>query len=875
MLLHRGRESQRLLAELEFHVEQQTAENIAAGMSPEEARYAALRAFGNPTLLRERARENWNWHMVESLLRDIRYGVRTLGRSPGFTLIAIIVLALGIGSTVALFTVVNSVLLKPLPLPEPDRVMAIHEADTIAKVDNNSVAGGTFESWRDGNKSFEKIAIATQMDVNLSASNGQLPERVQGVISTAEALPLLGVRPVYGRLFNATDDSYGANGTVLVSWGFWKRRFGGDPGAVGRTILLDAKPHTIIGVLPAWFTYPDQRVQLWTTVYFWAAPETMHSHDSHNFAVIGRLKQGVSAAAAQADLSSISLSERKLHPDGPVFNAASVRPLLESETRDVKTVLYALFAATGCLLLIACLNIANLLVARAATRRRELAIRTALGGSRGRLIREQLVEALLLSFAGTALGLLLAQGALMWLVHLRSDLPRVDAIHLDLYAILFSVGLAVICGVVAGLAPALIEDEAQVVRALQESSRAVSGGHRSVHLRRALLSVEVALTVVLLVGAGLFLRSYQKLCETSIGVPTDHVLTMTLSLPDMSYRGPAKKVAFEETLIDRIRVLPGVRAVSVTTLLPGADNGEDDAITIHEDPPLKQGDWLDASVRFVDPGYFESMKLPILKGRSFSPDERLGHNKYAIVSESFVREIMHGRQPLGKHVDDANNNQPGEKGEASNEIIGVVGNVREVPGETGRPTVYFPLYGGLHGYVQLAVHTEGDPLQMAIPVQKTVAALDSNLPVSDVLSYDQLIGKNNVSESFDATLLSIFAVLSLVLAAVGLFGVLSYIVAQRTGEIGVRIALGAQREQVLRLMLVDGMKPALFGLVLGLIGSIATTRLIQSLLYGTKALDPVVFATVAAALLAVAGLACLVPAWRASRLDPMQALRTE
>jgi predicted permease len=601
----------------------------------------------------------------------------------------------------------------------------------------------------------------------------------------------------------------------------------------------------------------------------------MQTHSGHNFDVIGRLKPGVSIASARADLSAISFAERRLHPDGPVFNAAGVRPLLESQTGDVKTVLYALFAATGCLLLIACLNIANLLVARSAARRREIAIRTALGGSRGRLIRERLVEALLLSFAGTGFGLLLAQGALTWLVHLRSDLPRVDTIHLDVYAILFSVGLAVLCGVLAGLAPALVEDEQQVIRALQESSRSVSGGHRSVRLRRALLSMEVALTVVLLVGAGLFLRSYQKLRETNVGVPTDHVLTMTISLPDGSYKEPAKKTEFFEALIDRVHVLPGVKAVGLATLLPGADDGPDDAITIHEDPPLKQGDWLDASVRFVDPGYFAAMKLPVLQGRSFLPDERLGRNKYAVVSESFVRKIMHGQQPLGKHVDDSNNGQPGEKDGVSNEIVGVVGNVREVPNGEGRPTIYYPLYGGLRGYFQIAVHTAGDPLALAIPVQKTIASLDSNLPVADILTYDQLIGRNNLSASFDATLLSIFAALSLILAAVGLFGVLSYIVAQRTGEIGVRIALGAQREQVLRLMLVDGMKPALFGLVLGLVASAAVTLLIQSLLYGTKVLDPVVFAVVIGALLAVAGMACLFPAWRASRLDPVQALRTE
>ncbi len=813
-------------------------------------------------------------NVFDSLLRDIRYGIRTLGRSPGFTIIAVLVLALGIGATVALFTVVHSVLLKPLPLPDSDRLVMAYEADSHGKFTDNQVAGGTFESWRQQNKTFEQLAISTDNDYGLSAAGGQLPERISAEISTWAALPLLGVQPAYGRLFTQDDDKAGANETTVLTWGFWKRRFGGDPGVIGRTILLDAKPFTVIGVLPAWFTYPNPRVQLWTPVYPEAPPQIMQTHDAHDFAVIGKLKPGVPIAAAREDLSAISARERLRFPDGPVFDAAAIRPLLDSETYEVKTVLYALFAATGCLLLIACLNIANLLVARSASRRREAAIRTALGGSQGRLIRERITESLLLSAAGGVLGIAFAEVALQWLVHLRSDLPRVESIHLDLTAILFSAGIAVLCGIVAGLAPGLAEDEQQVIRALQESSRSVSGGQRSVRLRRALLSIEVALTVVLLVGAGLFLRSYQRLRAVDIGVSTRNILTMTISLPNGQYKDGAAKTAFYERLLERVRAMPGVRAAGLSTVLPGAGHYQDDAVTIHEYPPLKQGDWLDASVRFVDPQYFQAMRIPLLKGRYFAADERLTRSKYVIVSESFVRQIMKGQEPLGKHVDDANNAQPGEKS-ASNEIVGVVPDVRESADRPPRPTAYYPLYGGLREYVSLAVRTNSDPLNFALPVQRVIAQLDPNLPVSDVLSFDQLAGKSTVAASFDATLLGIFAVLSLVLAAVGLFGVLSYIVAQRTGEIGVRIALGAQREQVLRLMLFDGLRPAILGLVLGLVASAGATRLIGSLLYGTQPLDPIVYIVVTLALLAVAAIACLVPAWRASQLDPMQALRTE
>jgi putative ABC transport system permease protein len=878
-MLFRSREAERLNAELEFHIEQQTAENIAAGMPAEEARYAALRTFGNPTLLREQTRENWSWNLMESLLRDVRYGVRTLARTPGFSLIVILVMALGTGATIAMFTVVHSVLLKPLPLPDIDRLVRVYEADTVLKFHDNIVAGGTFKSWQQQSRSFEQLALGGNYHVNLAFSNGQLPERVEAETFSWNALPMLGVRPVYGRLFTASDDRWGVPETVMLTWGFWKRRFGGDPSVVGQKVLLDAEPVTVIGVLPAWFTYPDPDVQVWTPVYPGESPEVMEAHGAHNFDVIGKLKPGVTLAAAQAELSGISAQERKLFPDGPVFNAANLRPLLDAETYDVKTPLYTLFAATGCLLLIACLNITNLLVARSASRRKELAIRTALGGSRARLIRERITESALLSLAGGALGVGFAQLALKWLVHLRPDLPRVEAIHLDTAAILFAVGLSIFCGIAAGLAPSLGEKEQQILGTLQESSRSASASRSSVRLRRILLSVEVALTVVLLISAGLLLRSYQRLRAVNIGVPTEHILTMNLLLPEGQYgeqwKQGTKKVAFYEQLLERVRALPGVRGAALNTTLPGTGRGEDDDISIYEDPPLAKGKWLDADVRWVDPGYFRAMQIPLLSGRYFSDDERLNRNQYAIVSESFVRRIMQGRDPIGKHVGDENNGQLGEKTVAGNEIVGVVADVRSDASTPPEPTVYYPLYGGLRNDLMLAVRTASDPSSLALPVQKAIAQIDPNLPVADVLTMNELLGKSTISASFDATLLAFFAILSLVLAGVGLYGVLSYIVTQRQGEIGIRIALGAQREQVLRLMLLDGLKPAVIGLLLGLAGAAAATRFIASLLYGTQPLDAWVFISVTAILIAVAAVACLVPAWRASRLDPMQALRTE
>lgn len=816
--------------------------------------------------------------MMESLLRDLRYGTRTLARTPAFSLIVILVMALGIGATIALFTVVHSVLLKPLPLPGIDRLVRAYEADTVLKFQDNWVAGGTFQSWRQANQTFQQMAVLTDDEYNLSSSNGQLPERIQAEIASWGALPLLGVQPAYGRLFTANDDRWGAPETTVLSWGFWKRRYGGDPSIVGKTILLDAKPYTVIGILPAWFQYPNPRIQLWTPVYPEIPQQVMQTHDAHNFNVIGRLKPGITLAAAQANLSNISAQERKQHPDGPVFNAANLRPLLDAQTHDVRTPLYVLFAATGCLLLIACLNIANLLVARSASRRRELAIRTALGGTRVRLMRERITEAVLLSLAGGAVGIAFAQLALKWLVDLRPDLPRAQSIHLDGIAILFTAGIAILCGIAAGLAPALSENERQVLHSLQESSRSASAGHSSVRIRRALLAAEVALTVVLLIGAGLLLRSYQHLRAVNIGVPTHNVLTMSINLPLEAYGYPQhhnqKIVAFYNQLLERVRTIPGVRAAGLSTVLPGQGHGSDHAFTIHEDPPLARGKWLDANVRFVDPGYFQALKIPLVRGQEFTEDERLDRSRFVIVNQTFIRRFMQGRNPLGKHLDDPNIQAKGETTDSS-ELIGVIDDVRETPDQLPRPTMYFPLYSGMQPDVTLAVRTASDPLTFALPIQKIISQIDPNLAVADILTLDQIIGKSTVSASFDAMLLALFAILSLVLAAVGLFGVLSYIAAQRQGEIGIRIALGAQRGQVLRIMLLDGLKPALIGLIVGLIASIGATRLIQSLLFGTPPLDLAVFLLVTFVLLSVAALACLIPAWRASRLDPMQALRTE
>jgi predicted permease len=868
MLFRRGRAGTALDDELAFHIELQIAENRAAGMSGQEAREAALRAFGNPAALRDQARETWSWSRMELVLRDARIGARTLLRTPGFATIAILVLGLGIGSNIALFTFVRSVLLKPLPFRDPDRLARLYES-TTDKNQYNQSSGGIFSEWQKQSRSFTDLSLWGYAGYNLSAGGGQLPENVRAATFSSNTLPTLGVEPALGRNFTAEDDQPSANGTVILSWGLWKRRFGGDPAILNRTILLDARPYTVVGVMPAWFAFPDQTRQLWTPLHYKEPTEVLDALDEHDFVAIGRLKPGVTAAQAEAELSLITKRIHDQHLDNAsVSKTANLRPLLDSMVGNVKTPLYVLLAATGCVLLIACFNVANLLVARSAVRRREMAIRAALGGSRMRLLREQLMESLLLSTAGGVFGIALAAAAIQWLLRAQPEMARAEAIHPDMMVGVFALGLVLLSAVFTGALSSLSAGSGKILESLQDSSRSHSAGHGRTRLRKVLLTLEVGLTVVLLTGAGLLLKSYARLRSADLGCVTQNVLTMSLNLPEARYTTDAQRAGFFDSLLTRVRSLPGVQAAGyVFPTVPGAGYGGDSGFRIAEHPPLPQGKGQWARTLFIDPGYFSTMGIPVMRGRTLGEDQRPGHPTEAIVSETFARQYMPGEDPLGKHV---------RKGPHTYEIVGVTGDTLFEVSEPAAPILYFALDAGedMNG-ASLVIRSGRDVAQYALPVQKIVQQMDRDLPVSDILTMDEVIGSNTADASFDATLLVIFAASSLLLAAVGLFGVLSYIVAQRTSEIGIRIALGAQREQVVGHLLFDGIRPALLGLILGLGAATAVTRLLQSMLYRTEALDPLVFGTVSLTLLAVAAFACILPAWRASRLDPAQALRRE
>ena len=862
--------------ELRSDLELEEEEQREHGVPPEEARHAALRSFGNRTLISEQTRAVWSWNGLESLLRDLRISVRTLLRSPGFSIVAVLVMALCIGATTSLFTVVRSVLLRPLPFRDPDGLVMIYEhfrdpSMNAQRFNYNAVAPADFYDWRTQTHGFEDMAALRWWQFTLTGEHGELPELVSARGGTWNLLPLLGVNAVIGRTFTESEDRPDGDAAMLT-WNLFERRFGGNPSIVGRQIHLDGKPYTVVGVLPGWFTYPDAKVQVWVTYASGLPPTILQHHDFHFTSVVARLKPDISLANALSQVEAVQYWLHSQNPNAQVAEDVASRTLIQDLAQDVKKPLTILLCAVTCMLLIGCLNVANLMVARSAARQKEIALRSALGAGKMTLIREQLVESTLVSLAGGVAGVLLSLAATKWLVTTWTDLPSARSVHADGVVLAVACALLISAALPAGLLAAISSTGKQGIAALQASSRSAAGSQARTALRKTLLTVEIATTVVLLIAAGLLLKNFWRLRTTDVGCATEDVLTMSYSLPAQKYDSPEKVNAFNEALLEHVlHAIPGVRAAALGSMVPGSGAGEDDSFTIPEHPPIAPGTALpDALYRTADPGYFIALQIPLLKGRVFTSGDRAGHPKTVIINRLLARQYFTGEDPLGKHLHFA------ARGNSDYEIVGIVADTLYQVGQPVKATMYFPVLNGDNSMgLTLAVRVAADPLSFSVPIQKEIVELDSELPVSDVLTMQQIIQRSLGNTSLSASLVLGFAALSLILASVGLYGVLSYLITQRTGEIGVRMALGAQRGAVLRLMLGDGLRPALYGLTLGLIASIWAVRLIQSMLSGTQPLDPAIFASVAASMLVVAALACLVPAWRASRIDPMKALRTE
>jgi putative ABC transport system permease protein len=879
--LRRKRSDAELQDEIEAFLTEETADNEARGMSPDEARRQARTKLGNPQKVRETLWAQNSLLPLTNLGHDVKYALRTLSRTPGFSVIAVAVMALCIGAATSLFTMVRSVLLRPLPFRDPDRLVMMYEHHRGAGANTpdfsyNPVAPADFYDWRSKTHGFEDMAIMTYAGYNLTGEQEELPEAVRAAAGSWNLFQLLGVQPALGRAFTESEDRLG-NTVVMLTWSVFQRRFAGDAQIVGRQIHLDGRPFTVVGVLPSWFTYPDAGIQLWLPYKADATPELLQHHDWHQSQVVARLRPDVSLASAQAQVGAVQYQLHLQYPHDSVNEDVAPRSLNEDLAGNVRKPLKLMLSAVGCMLLIGCLNVSNLLVARGAARQKEVAIRSALGAQRATLIREQLAESVLICAAGGLGGILLSVLATQLLTRAWKDLPTAQSIHLDGAVIAFACVLMFAAALVAGLLPALSTTGKTMMKALQTSARTGASSVSRTVLRKSLLTVEIGITVVLLVAAGLLLKSFLQLRSADVGCVTENMLTLKYSLPEKQYDTPEKVNAFNEALLERVRTIPGVRAAALGNTLPAAGYWGDYVFTVKEHPPLKPGEDLpEALMRWADPGYFSALGIPLVSGRFFTDDERVARSYKLIVSRQLVRQYMPGDDPIGKHLHVPAHAHPGAPGDVDYEIVGVVSDTLYQLGQKPKATMYFPILEGVTGGIQmLAVHTASEPLQFSVPVQKQIASLDPELPVSDVRTMNEVIGESLVNASLSATLVLAFAILSLLLASVGLYGVLSYLTTQRTSEIGIRMALGAQRDQLLQLMLIDGLRPALFGLGLGLVMSFAATRIFQSMLFGTKPLDPVVLSGVIATLLAVAVLACLAPAWRASRLDPMQALRTE
>jgi len=814
---------------------------------------------------------------MDTLIQDIRYGIRMLLKSPSISIVATIALALGIGANTAIFSVVNAVLLKPLPFPNSESLMAVFESDTTRGQLRGSYSFPNYFDLRDQNQSFENLACYHSSDFILTDSGD--PARVQGSVVTANLFPLLGATPILGRSFLADEDKPTGNGRVVIlSQDFFERRFNSNPALLNQAITLDGTKYTVVGVMPRSFQFPIQNdpVELWTTVAVDAAGESpvTAQRGAHFLNLVGRLKQGVTQDQAQADANTIAARLEQQYPDTNTHKGIALESALRAIVGDIRPALLILLAAVACVLLIACANVANLLLARATSRHKEMAIRSALGANRIRVVRQLLTESVLLSLLGGAVGLLLAVWWSDLLVALgKEDIPRAVQVGLDWRVLTFTAGVSLLTGLVFGMVPAFQASRTELTESLKEGGRSGGGGARRNWMRSALVVSELAVAVILLVGAGLLIQSLWRLQKVDSGLQPDHVLTFTVSISDVKYPSEQQSQFFQQ-LRTKLESLPGVEGAS--GVLPLPLSGDRFSISFEIDGrPVAKKDQPSADFFVADAGYFKAMGIPIVKGRDFNQFDQHKSAQVVIVTEAFARQFFPGEDAVGKRIKPGMSTFDGEKSQMR-EIIGVVGDIRNRSlSVESKPAYYVPETQVPFNQLSMVVRTTGDPHVLINAVGKEVLALDKDVPVYSVKTMNEYLASSVAAPRFNTTLLSIFAGVALVLTIVGLYGVMSYSVAQRTNEIGIRLALGAQRRDVIALVVKQGLLLVLFGLLIGLPSAFALMRLISGLLFGVTNKDPMTFVSAAVVLSLVGLLACYIPALRATRVDPMEALRCE
>jgi putative ABC transport system permease protein len=874
-LLRRGRYEREMEEEMRFHLEMQIEQNLAAGMAAEEARYAARRQFGNQTWLKEASREMWSINSFETLIQDLRYGARMLMKKPGFTMIAVITLSLGIGATAAIFSVVNAVLLRPLQYSAPDRLVQVWQTFPQSGANQVTVSVPEYIDYKDQNHVFERMAAFRFQGFTLTGAHE--PELIFGNRVSADLFPLLGVAPAMGRTFLPEEDQIGAPRAVILSNGLWRRRFGSDTTLIGKSITLDGESFTVVGVMPPGFQFPPQALQneLWANVPFDA--NDLNRRGWRPLGVIARLKSSVSQDQATAELKTIA----GRFPASGVVPSAYAVSLQEQVVGRVRRALFLMLGMVSFVLLIACANVANLLLAQAATRQREMAIRTAVGASRARLIRQLFVESLPLSLLGGGMGLLLAVWIIKLLVSVNpGNLPRANEVGVDLRTLMFTLSVSLLTGVIFSLAPAWQFSKLNLNESLKEGGRGTSASFRRFSLRSLLLISEVALSLTLLIGAGLMINSFTRLLQVDPGFDPRGVMTMQIALPQSKYSEIRQRAHFFEQALESVRRLPGVQSAGMTSALPLTAN-PDFGFTVEGRTPSAPGDTPQAHWRAVSPDYLPTMRIPLRRGRYFNEQDHEKAAGVAIINETMSRRFWPDEDPLGKRVKLGGPQAP----YPWMEIVGIVGDVKHDGLDAPvRPEMYLsyaqtPFSQMPTGFrflpMSFVARSGSDQDGMAAAMRAEIKALDKDQPVTNIRTLDQLLANSISQHSFYLTLLAFFATIALFLATVGLYGVVSHTVRQRTHEIGVRMAFGAQSGEVLRLIIGYGMKLTLIGALIGLAGALALTRLMKTLLFEVSASDPLTFASVSTLLALVALLACYVPARRATRVDPMAALRAE
>jgi predicted permease len=815
---------------------------------------------------------------MRNLIADFRYGFRILLRNPGFTLAAIVVLALGIGANTAIFSIVNAVLLRPLPYQDASRIMQVWHvppAKSFPGMSYFSVSPANYLDWQSQNSSFEQMAAYGFASFNVGG--GERPEAIRGAAVAPRFFSILHVQPVFGRTFSAEEDRPGQGHVVILGNALWRNHFAADTGIVGRNVLLDGQTYTVIGIMPPKFKFPDW-ADLWVPLAW--SNEKRAVRGNHNYMVIGRLKPEVAVRQAKADLSAISERLEQQYPEDDKGWGATVLPLREQIVGDVRPALLVLLGAVAFVLLIACANVANLVLAKTVSRKKEIAIRTSLGASRATVLRQILAETLLLSLAGGALGLFLARfGMTLIQKYLADRLPNSTEITLDTQVLAFTIFLALFAGILAGLLPAVRFTRTDINEALKQGQSRGSSDSGGSKTRGLLVVSEIALSLVLLIGAGLMIRTLLHLSSIQPGFDPNNVLTARLTVPGTKFSGPAAQISFYDQVLRQVRATPGVESAGLIDSLPMDGGGSHQPVAVEGQPIVPMADQPEVDVRLISPGYLHAMRVPVLRGRDLNDADVAGRPAVVFISESMAKRFWPNENPIGKHITLT------FFAGAVREVAGVVGDVKHDSLDQTRPveTLYWPLsqltvppseawrsFG-----MSLAVRTSADPASAISGVTSAVHQVDPETPVVGVVTMQGLISASLSPQRFNVLLLGAFAGLALVLAAVGIYSVLSYSVRRRVREIGIRMALGATHSDILQMVVADGMKPILLGVAIGLAAAFALSRVVTSLIYGVRATDPLTFAGVALLLVSVGFLATFFPAYRATRVEPVRTLREE